>query len=407
MENQQYASREKPMALCLFCDSSLDKTTKPEHILLNALGGRKTTRYAICSAHNNDFGGTIDDALASQVIAIRNLLQLKSGSGDEAPALRKVQAGKSKINIKGNGRLELANKPFTIEKLSDDSWGVHLTVNSEEDVDRYIPHIAAQLGIPENRLREQIAHAQMSRISERPDPIGHQSSFGGPDAIRSMVKSALILWSTLVGNEDVRSTPYDRARHFVREGDEQFVRTRSNLDSRHHLDAAQMVNDFGPLFNLISVRSNESGQVIGHFTLYNLLGWQFVLAEEGGTPNRKIALISNPESPSRWSDEAAALFDIPFEWLMRPDYSDEMVRSNARMEAMLKHYVRSSQPRALSEIADECMASLSLAPDQALTPEQQIEFAKLLSYRLGLYVMSLPYVETLSSERAAEIVRKK
>jgi hypothetical protein len=73
-----------------------------------------------------------------------------------------------------------------------------------------------------------------------------------------------------------------------------------------------MISEYGPLFNLIYVRSNEDGQVIGHFTLYNLLGWQFVLAESGGTPNRKIALISNPESPSRWSDEAATLIDIQF-----------------------------------------------------------------------------------------------
>jgi hypothetical protein len=63
-----------------------------------------------------------------------------------------------------------------------------------------------------------------------------------------------------------------------------------------------------PCSNLIYVRSNEDGQVIGYFTLYNLLGWQFLLAQGGGTPNKKIALTSNPESPSRWSDEAATLF---------------------------------------------------------------------------------------------------
>jgi hypothetical protein len=329
------------MALCLFCDSGLNEATTPEHILLNALGGRKTTRYAICSAHNNAFGGTIDDALASQVIAIRTLLQLKSGSGDDAPALKKVQAGKRKINIKGDGSLELADKPFTIDKLSEDSWNLHLSVNSEEDVTRYIPHIAAQLRISEERLRAQLAGTPISLVSERPDFIGHQLSFGGPEAIRSLVKAVLVLWSTLVGNDEIRGAPYEEARSFVCSGGEQFVRSKTNLDSRYYDDVDRMKAGFGPLFNLIYVRSNEDGQIVGHFTLYNLLGWQFVLAERGGTPNRKIALISNPESPSRWSDEAATLFDIPFEWLTRPDYSDEMVRSKARIEAMLKHYVES------------------------------------------------------------------
>jgi HNH endonuclease len=395
------------MALCLFCDSTLDETTKPEHILLDALGGRRKTRHAICSGRNNKFGSTIDDALASQVIPIRNLLRLKSGSGDDPPALKKVQAGEIKINVKGDGRIELAEKPFIVNKLTEDSWNIGVQVNSEEELNYYIPHIAAQLRIPEESLRIQLANAKVSLVSKRPDAIGHQLSFGGPDAIRSLVKSGLVLWSALVGNDEVRGARYGAARDFVFKGDEQFVRNRTNLDSRYLEDVDRMTSQYGPLFNLIYVRSNEEGQVVGHFTLYNLLGWQFMLTESGGARNRKTALISNPECPSRWSDAAATLFDIPFEWLTRPDYSDELVRSKTRIEAMLRHYVKTYEPEAMAEIVDGCVSSLSLTHDQSLTPEQQEELTKLITYRLGHYVMNLPYVETLSSERTAEIVRKK
>jgi hypothetical protein len=45
------------MTVCSFCPSLLDETTKPEHILISAFGGRKTTRGGICSGCNNDFGG--------------------------------------------------------------------------------------------------------------------------------------------------------------------------------------------------------------------------------------------------------------------------------------------------------------------------------------------------------------
>ena len=387
--------------------STLDETTKPEHILLNALGGRRETRHAICSGCNNKFGSTIDGTLASQVVTIRNLLRLKSGSGDGPPTLKKVQAGEIKINVRGDGRLELAEKPFTVNKLSEDSWNVGVQVNSEEELSNYIPHIAAQLRIPEESLRLQLASAKISRVSKRPDAIGHQLSFGGPDAIRSLVKAGLVLWSTLVGNDEVRGGHYGAARHFVLNGDEEFVRTRTNLDLRYLENVDQMVSQYGPLFNLIYVRSNEDGQVCGHFTLYNLLGWQFVLAELGGARNKQIALISNPECPRRWSDAAATLFDIPFEWLTRPDYSDELVRSKARIEAMLRHYVTTYEPKAMSEIIDECIASLSLTHDQSLTPEQQAELTKLINYRLAHYVMNLPYVEPLSLERSAEIVGKK
>jgi hypothetical protein len=87
------------MPLCLFCPAELDATTTPEHILLNALGGRKKTEEAICSGHNNTFGGTIDRVLASQVMTLRNLLQLESGEGKTAPGLKNIQAGEHKINI--------------------------------------------------------------------------------------------------------------------------------------------------------------------------------------------------------------------------------------------------------------------------------------------------------------------
>jgi len=70
---------------CIFCDSALSADTKPEHILLEALGGKKTTRLAICSGCNNKFGGTIDYILAGQVQALRNLLQFQSGRQAPAP----------------------------------------------------------------------------------------------------------------------------------------------------------------------------------------------------------------------------------------------------------------------------------------------------------------------------------
>jgi HNH endonuclease len=66
--------------VCIFCAAELGPHTKPEHILLNALGGRKKTQRVICSKHNNDFGGDIDDALTTQVEVLRNHLQLESGT---------------------------------------------------------------------------------------------------------------------------------------------------------------------------------------------------------------------------------------------------------------------------------------------------------------------------------------
>ena len=199
-----------------------------------------------------------------------------------------------------------------------------------------MPHIAAKLKVTEDQLRQQLSRAQPSLISHRPDTAGHMLALGGPDVLRSIVKASLVLWSTLVGNDEVRGEHYGPARCFVVEGDELFNLNHVRLDFRIFNDVEKMKAEFGPLFNFIYVRSNDVGRVIGHFTLYNMVAWQFVLAESGGTTNVKIALISNPEEPSRRSNGEADEFDIPFAWLATPDYSLEQAK--ARMGNMIKYY---------------------------------------------------------------------
>jgi hypothetical protein len=395
------------MPLCLFCPTELDATTKPEHILLNALGGRKTTTKAICSACNNKFGGTIDNVLTSQVTALRNLLQLESGTGKAAPTLKNVQAGEHKVNIKGEGGLELVAEPFTIERLGDGRWNVQIRARSEEHLAEIVPHLAAALQIPEDQLRAQLVGAQGSIINERAGAVHHGLLFGGPDAIRSAVKASLVLWSTLVGNDEVRSAPYDAARQFVVNGDEQFLSLRTHIDSRPFGDIERMKAAFGLMFNLIYVRSDERGRVVGHFTLYNVVAWQFTLAESGGTPNARIALISNPLDPSQWTDRAAEDFDVPFEWLNSPDYSDEFVRSKARVDAIIKHYFDVNIPKERARIIDECFAKLNIAPGETVPPDKVRELSNLIAHRVMHHALGLPEEEKLSPERIAEMLKKK
>jgi hypothetical protein len=399
--------KDPAMPLCVFCPSELDATTNPEHILLNALGGRMATKSAICSTCNNRFGGKIDDALASSVTPIRNFFHLKSGSGDEAPTLKGVQAGAQKINVKGDGRLELVDKPFTVEDLGDGRWNLQISLdgaNFEEELRRLMPHIAAKLKVTEDQLRQQLSGAQPSLISHRPDTAGHMLALGGPDVLRSIVKASLVLWSTLVGNDEVRGEHYGPARCFVVEGDESFNLNHGRLDSRIFNDVEKMKAEFGPLFNFIYVRSNDVGRVIGHFTLYNMVAWQFVLAESGGTPSVKIALISNPEEPSRRSNCAADEFDIPFAWLGTPDYSLEQAK--ARMGNMIKYYYDSNLETPVHLIMEECCKTLGIAPDEPLSAEKAEELKMLMTYRLGHYGLGLPYVEVITAERFAEILQK-
>jgi hypothetical protein len=164
---------------------------------------------------------------------------------------------------------------------------------------------------------------------------------------------------------------------------------------------------YGLLFNMIYVRSDEFGRVVGHFTLYNAIAWQFTLAEAGGTPNAKVALISNPLGTSHWSDRAAEEFNVPFVWLNNPDYTDEFVRSKARFDAILQHYFEMNAPKEQIRIIDECFARLDIAPGESIPPNKVGEISRLIASRITHYAFGLPEEQKLCPEQIAALVKKK
>jgi hypothetical protein len=66
---------------CVFCFSPLQKNERPEHVLLNTLGGRATTRKVVCTRCNEAFGSGIDAALATEYLPFRFSLRLRDGKG--------------------------------------------------------------------------------------------------------------------------------------------------------------------------------------------------------------------------------------------------------------------------------------------------------------------------------------
>ena len=337
---------------------------------------------------------------------IRNLFGMRSGGGKPAPGLKNVVAGGERIHIAGDGALELAGKPFTVERTGDGQWNVQINARSPEHVAKLVPHIAAAIGIPEARFAEQLLAAEGKMVVRRPAPIVTTPSFGGPEAIRSMVKSALVLWATRVGDAEVASPRYEAARAFVAHGNAIFNLESTHLDSRCFVEVERMTGSYGPAFNMIYVRSNATGRVLGHFTLYNLVGWQFTLADGGASPDRKVGLVSNPLDPLVWSASAADEFDVPFAWLDAPDYSDELSRSKARLVALMQHYVATGEPKAVATIFDEVREKMGFDPDQPLSADQAEDLLKKVADRVARHTLDIPYEEALSMAEVARFLAK-
>lgn len=386
---------DQNMPKCIFCDGELDGNTKPEHVLLNALGGRMTTRLADCSKCNNFFGGGIDKAFADQVTEIRNLLQLESGSGRTAPSLKGIKAGDQVLNLSGDGRIDLVTKPFTIEKNADGTSRLNIHARSVEEIDRLIPNIAAALKMPEAALRQQMSGVIASVTEKRPNMIHFPLSFGGPDAFRSAVKSCMVLWATCVGNEELHREPYRAMRDFVMRGDDGLYRTHMKLDTRPSPQVEATKQAYGPVFNSIYVRSDASGRVIGHFTLYNIVGFQAVLAESGGVPDRQIALLSDPRAPQIWS--LTGDLDIPFTWLETPQYDVAEVRQ--RVADFATYYVESGRSEEIGRIIEDAIKKNGIREGEAIPASLAHKLGGEIAQRVAKHEFGLPHIEAVSLEQ--------
>jgi hypothetical protein len=338
------------------------------------------------------FGSTIDKALAEQVRVIRDFLQSRSGTGKSPPMLRNVRAGRDIINIRGEGISEVVERPFTITPRDDGSHNVQIKARSEEHLAELIPHVAAALGISDEQMRDQLKGSEARMVAPRPGQVHFPLTFGGPDVTRSMTKSCIELWATLVGNDEVKLQPYAAARNFVLMDDMEFLEYRVHLDSRPLPHLAQFITHFGDFFNLVYVRSDGNGRVIGHFTLYNVLGWQTVLAESGGQPNVAIGLASNPLDPRAWSDTIATDIEIDSEWLDAPVLEDH-THGQARLAAMVERYSRQSLERAIEEIIKSVFKRHGETMVSGENIRKQI-FAQ-ISQRVALHLMCLPYEQRL------------
>jgi hypothetical protein len=384
------------MDLCIFGDHVLDKKTKPEHVMHDALGGRMKTRGVICSDCNNNFGGGIDKTLTEQFAVFRNQFQMKSGSGSTAPMMRKVKVGSQVINVHGDGRLKLVAKPFNIRKHPDGRFDLQVVTSSLDEMRRHIPNIAASLGISEEEVSQLLSGGNARMVECRPPTAQLGVTLGGPEALRSVAKACLVLWALKVGNDEVRGAPYASARDYILKGAPDFTGTRASLDTRLFGEAEKVKQQYGPLFNLMYVRSDEAGRVIGHFTIYNLLGHQVVLAESGGSPCQTMGLVANPLDPRAWSDKAGELFDLPFEWLTQPAHNTNDAR--ARLIEVQKIYLDIFKPKEVGRLSDAVFSKYGLGQNDVIPEAIREEALAKLFDRAARYFVGIPYEEAVPED---------
>jgi hypothetical protein len=147
---------------------------------------------------------------------------------------------------------------------------------------------------------------------------------------------------------------------------------------------------------LVYVRSDHAGKVIGHFTIYNVIASQIVLAERGGVPGQVTGLVSNPLNPGVWSDRAARSFDVPFNWLEQPRH--DLPEAQARFTAVMETYFNIFRPKEIERLSSKVFRKHGLGPNDNIPAELREETINELLRRMAHHAVGLPFVTPITME---------
>lgn len=178
---------------CALCNTPLNEANgSKEHVIPNALGGRKAIRKFICKQCNNTTGATWDNELAAQLQPLCTMLNIRRFRGRNQPVT--VETVKNeKYLLRPDGSLTIPKTVLSEQNLGDDLTQLKIRVRSIKELKKMIPGLKRKY--PKLDINKVIGQAA-SGLSEKEyfqDPWSVSLQFGGNLAGRSIVKSCLAL----------------------------------------------------------------------------------------------------------------------------------------------------------------------------------------------------------------------
>ncbi|MDF4462226.1 HNH endonuclease [Vibrio parahaemolyticus] len=176
---------------CALCGEEItqDNDTK-EHIIPNAIGGRKKVTGFICNACNNKSGDTWENELAKQLNPLSLFFRISRERGN-APRQKFSMTDGNEIVLEHNGSMTLP-KPQYRENIVDGQVQISIQARTIQEAKGMLKGVARKY--PNADVDSFLDNAQV-KSTYSPEMMEFNLSFGGTDAGRSIVKSALAVIS--------------------------------------------------------------------------------------------------------------------------------------------------------------------------------------------------------------------
>lgn len=181
---------------CLLCERNIStETDSREHIIPNSIGGRKKVSGFLCADCNSKSGDNWESELAKQMNPLSLFFRINRERGNAPSQKFKTISGEEwELNVDGSMNLP---KPIFKKQQSDTGTKIHISARDMPEARKMLKGVSRKY--PQLNKEELLKKAKV-KSTYLQEPIEFKLSFGGLDAGRSFVKTALALLSTTDAN---------------------------------------------------------------------------------------------------------------------------------------------------------------------------------------------------------------
>jgi hypothetical protein len=358
---------------CAYCGVDITPENQSrEHIIQNAIGGRKEVANVFCRSCNSTFGNRWDSEAAEQLHFLSLKLQVVRDDGDVPARYYKTMSGK-RVRLHPDGHMSLPpQKPVVTEK--DGRVQIQITAPERK---KAVETLKGQKR-RHPKLDVQAALASMTyNESYLDDPIAGTLQFQGDGPYRSAVKSAL----TLAVSAGIRAEQCERVLQYLKPDGEfcfGFYYRRDPIVNR----------PADRIFHCVAIKGDPRiGKLVGYVELFSIYRFVIALSENYSGPE-----IADSYSIDPAAGEALDLkFDLNFseeEFRFAVDNMDETAVA-ARFQTthrvigfIQRRSFEREQERVARRAWDGTLKTLGVEPGQPMTREIAVAMSREITDRM-------------------------
>lgn len=373
---------------CALCGIELTpENDSAEHLITNAIGGKRKVKGVCCVPCNSSSGTAWDAEVARQFQFLALHLGVMRDRGTAPSGTFSTASGRP-IRVHSNGTLSFPSAKPIVTKVGD-SVRIASRVRTRAEAKKVLRGLKRTYSKLDVDTAIQNVVEGSSYLSE---PVRGMTTFGGPKAGRSAVKSAL----TLAVSAGVEPQNCSRALGYLKNEDAEpcfgFFSRRDLITDRPR----------GKVFHCVAVEGDPAnGKLVGYVELFSVYRMVIGLSDCYTGPAVKACHAIDPTTGTElYLDVNLTFTDEELRSALANEDDATLAQIRAMDEVMAlaqKLSFEREQARVARQAYETTLSKLKLKPGQDMTPEIALAMGKEIAAQM------MPFLfHRISSQRRQE-----